>query len=228
MYSKPLNFASFIDSTCLSPVATEQEIEALCVQALKYKQACVCVNPYRVPQCRDCLRGSEVKTATVIAFPSGAETVNTKLLLSQSALDLGAQELNVVVNQGAVKDNGYILVEREIEALVNLKARHSFILKIIIETASLNQQEIIRLTHIIGNAGADFIKTSTGYGARGVSLEDIQIIAAHKPGDLKIKASGGIRSLDFALQLIAAGADRIGTSSGEALCTEFELRSQHE
>ncbi len=140
------------------------------------------------------------------------------------ALQSGAGELDVVINLGALKDGNYQQVEEEVAQLLKLKKEYAFILKVIVETALLTSVELIALTRMLGDCGADFIKTSTGFSSRGVSLQDLQIITAHRSSGLKIKAAGGIRELDFALQLIEAGADRLGSSSAGKILEEYKVR----
>ncbi|MGI5921069.1 MAG: deoxyribose-phosphate aldolase [Syntrophomonadaceae bacterium] len=212
--------ARHIDSTNLRPEATAGDIKKLCLEAAEYKMAAVCVHPSRLQLARHYIRNSEVKLCTVIGFPLGAETLATKKFAARQALEQGAEELDMVINLGAVKDHNLNLVEQEIRDIVELKKNQEFILKVIVETALLDKQELINLTHLVGDTGADYIKTSTGFAARGVSLEDIETIQASKSDRLKIKASGGIRTLEFALSLLAAGADRLGTSNAVKIVEE--------
>ncbi|CFY00691.1 Deoxyribose-phosphate aldolase [Syntrophomonas zehnderi OL-4] len=215
-----MDIALYMDSTNLKPEATVGEIKDLCLTAAKYKMAAVCVLPYRVGKAREWLEGSGVKLCTVIGFPLGAEGLKVKQYMASAALEKGADELDMVINLGALKDGDLRCVEEEIQALVRLKRQKDFVLKVIVETALLQTPELISLTHLIGASGADFIKTSTGFAYRGASLKDIETIMSCRPPHLKIKASGGIKNLEQARQFIAAGADRLGSSSAAAIVEE--------
>ncbi|MEN6326160.1 MAG: deoxyribose-phosphate aldolase [Syntrophomonas sp.] len=216
--------AGYIDSTNLKADAQEQDIKLLCEQAARHKMAAVCVNPYRLPLAAECLTSSEVKLCTVIGFPLGAEHSSTKLYAARLALQQGAQELDLVMNIGAFLERNYHHIRAEIKSLLILKNDYDFALKVIVETAMLSEVELRQATELVSNTQADFIKTSTGYASRGVSLKDIEIINVYKCKNLKIKASGGIKDLDFALQLIAAGVDRIGSSNALHLLEEYSQR----
>ncbi len=218
--------ASYMDSTHLKAEATAEDIRKLCEEAATLHMAAVCVNPYRVPQAGVLLKGSGVKVCTVIGFPLGALTVAGKRQEACQALKQGAQELDLVVNIGAVKDGNYALVEEEIEQLAGLKGAFSFQLKVIVETALLKPEELVKLVSIVSGSAAEYIKTSTGMAARGASLEDLEVIKQYRRPGLKIKASGGVRELDWALSLIAAGADRIGSSHAGALVKEYLSRRE--
>lgn len=216
--------AGYLDSTNLKAEAREQDIRLLCEQAARCKMAAVCVNPYRLPLAAEYLLDSEVKLCTVIGFPLGAEHSSTKLFAARLALQQGAQELDLVMNIGAFLEGFFQQVKNEIQFLLALKNDYDFALKVIVETALLNEVELGQAAGLISDTQADFIKTSTGYASRGVSLKDLEIINAHKRKDLKIKASGGVKELDFALQLIAAGVDRIGSSNALHLLEEYRQR----
>jgi len=216
-----LDIASFLDSTNLKPEAQKIDIEALCREAVKYNMAAVCIHPYRVDCARRLLADSQVKLCTVIGFPLGADRSDSKIYAAAKALEDGADELDMVINIGAVKDGEYNKVIQELEAVLALKKQKNFILKVIVETALLTEHELGTITEYISSTAADYIKTSTGFSNRGVSLEDIEVIKTHKSESLKIKASGGIRELDFALELLQAGASRLGTSNARHLIEEY-------
>lgn len=216
--------ASYLDSTNLKPEATGKDIELLCKQAIEHKMAAVCINPCRITAARDILKGSSVNICTVIGFPLGADGLHSKLNTALEALKNGADELDMVINIGALKECDFNLVEKEIANILLLKSDYNFTLKVIVETALLGEKELAEVTHLVSNSQADYIKTSTGFASRGVSLKDIEIIKAHKSDRLKIKASGGIRELDFALRLINAGVERIGSSNAAKLVEEFRQR----
>ncbi|HWP95520.1 MAG TPA: deoxyribose-phosphate aldolase [Syntrophomonadaceae bacterium] len=213
--------ASYLDSTNLKADARTVDIQSLCDEAKRWKMAAVCINPGRVALASRCLEGTAVQVCTVIGFPLGAGLATVKVQEASQALDAGASELDMVINIGAVKDGDYSLVEREILALQVLKQDFPFILKVIVETALINKEQLARLTELVGLSGADYIKTSTGFASRGASLEDLEIIKGHLRPGLKIKASGGIRDLNWALQLISAGAHRIGSSSAGLLMEKY-------
>jgi len=216
--------AAYLDSTNLKAEARQEDIRILCEEAAGCGMAAVCIQPWRLPSARDYLAGSRVKLCTVIGFPLGAEASATKVFSARQALIQGASELDMVINIGALKDKDYSLVKQEIKSLLSLKQEYDFGLKVIVETALLEKAELGIVTRLVSESGADFIKTSTGFSTRGVSLEDIRIIKAHKSEELKIKASGGVRELEFALQLINAGVDRIGSSHAAALVKEYRQR----
>lgn len=219
-----MDIAAVIDSTNLKPEARARDIETLCLEAVKYKMAAVCVNPCRLLLAGRLLAGSEVKLCTVIGFPLGAEGLEIKVCSAAKALENGADELDMVINIGAVKDEDYAAVIEEVEAVGALKKERDFVLKVIVETALLTGIELAKVTSCLRQAGADYIKTSTGLASRGVSLEDIAIINNYKAEGLKIKASGGIKDLDFALDLLRAGVNRLGTSQARNLIEEYRRR----
>lgn len=220
--------AKYLDSTNLKAEAKEQDIIILCKQAELYKMKAVCINPYRLTTAAKYLAGSPVKICTVIGFPLGAEHSKNKLNAALMALQQGADELDMVMNIGAFLDKNFKQVTGEIQEILLLKNDFPFILKVIVETALLNKTELAHITALLSDTGADYIKTSTGYSSRGVSMEDISIINAHKSQDLKMKASGGVRELDFALQLIAAGVERIGSSNAVQLLEEYRQKGELE
>ncbi|MDD3023178.1 MAG: deoxyribose-phosphate aldolase [Syntrophomonadaceae bacterium] len=216
--------AAYMDSTYLKAEAKEQDIRMLCEQAVLYKMAAVCVNPYRLPAAAELLTDKDVKLCTVIGFPLGAQHSQIKFNEARLALQQGADELDMVINIGAFLDRDYNLVNKEIQALLILKNDYDFKMKVIVETALLNEAELVTVTELLNTTQVDFIKTSTGYSSRGVSMQDIDIIKTCKRKDLRIKASGGVRDLDFALQLIDAGVDRIGSSNAVQLVKEYRQR----
>jgi deoxyribose-phosphate aldolase len=217
-----LPIASYLDSTNLQPDAQWADIARLCQEAVFYQMAAVCVHPYWVNRVHSLLMDTPVKVATVIGFPLGANVLETKLCETHQALQDGAHELDMVINLAALKAGDYHLLEKEVRTLVSLKVDHPLVLKVIVETALLTPPQLATITRLLGEWGADYIKTSTGFAARGASLEDLHIIGANRNSSLKIKASGGIRTRGFALELIEAGADRIGTSSAISLLREVE------
>jgi len=216
-----IDLAAYLDSTNLRPEARQIDIEQLCREAIEHHMAAVCVHPYRLPLCRRLLAGTPVQLCTVVGFPLGADGMASKAYLASAALGEGADELDMVINIGAVKDRDYYTVGQEIEVIAALKQENRFTLKVIIETALLENEELAEIIRLINQTEADFVKTSTGFGPRGASREDITNIMKYKKPSLQIKASGGIRELDLALALIDAGADRLGTSSAGQLLKAY-------
>ncbi|MCX8055912.1 MAG: deoxyribose-phosphate aldolase [Ignavibacteria bacterium] len=214
-------FAKYIDSTLLRADATEHEIAMLCQDAIKYNFAAVCVNPCNIEVCKKLLQNSVIKIATVIGFPLGANISNVKFYEAGMALLAGATELDMVINIAKLKDRNYSYVEKEVSEIVRLSNEAKAIVKVIVETALLTETEKIEVCKIVSNSGADFIKTSTGFAKTGATVEDVELMRKYCSPSIKIKASGGIKTVDFALKLIDAGAERIGTSSGVELIDNF-------
>lgn len=202
----------YIDHTNLKANAKESDIVKLCEEAIKYDFASVCVNPHYVKFAKEMLKDTNVNVATVIGFPLGANTIETKLYEAIDAVEKGADEIDMVVNIGAVKDHDYEYVKKEIQDI--FYGIDGKTLKVIIETCYLTKEEIKEMTKICNETFVNFIKTSTGYGTRGASLEDIDIINEVKNDVLEIKASGGIRTYQEAIKYVEKGVTRIGTSNG--------------
>ena len=203
---------SYIDHTNLKAIATTADIKKLCDEAIKYHFSTVCVNPCYVEIAKSYLENSTVNVCTVIGFPLGANTINTKEFEAIDAINNGADEIDMVINIGALKNKDYDYVKKEIENIRD--AIDGKTLKVIIETCYLTKEEIKKMTEICNETFVNFIKTSTGFGTRGASIEDIEIINENKNDLLEIKASGGIRNLEDAEKFINLGVTRIGTSSG--------------
>jgi deoxyribose-phosphate aldolase len=208
-----LNIAQVIDHTLLKPEVTEEEIRRLCDEGKRYGFASVCVNPIWVGLCADWLRGSGVKVCTVSGFPLGANKPEVKAKEAEMAIQDGADEIDMVANIGALRSGDFGWVEEDIKAVRHATGKGK-ILKVIIETAVLTNEEKIRATQIIMACGANFVKTSTGFGYNGATVEDVMLLKKVVVDKIKIKASGGIRDYNTAVELIKAGASRIGTSSG--------------
>lgn len=206
-----MKYAEYIDYTNLKADATIDDIKNLCNDAIKYHFASVCVNPCYVSLAKELLDGTTVNVGTVVGFPLGANTIRTKEMEALIAVEDGADEIDMVINIGALKNGDYDYVRNEIEDI--MAAVDGKVLKAIIETCYLTDEEIGKITEICNDTYVNFIKTSTGYGTRGVSLDDIDIINAHKNDILEIKASGGIRSIDMVDALIQRGVTRIGVSN---------------
>jgi len=208
-----LNIAQMIDHSLLKPEATKEEIRRLCEEGGEYGFASVCVNPVWVCFCSLLLKGSSVRICTVSGFPLGANKPEVKAQEAETAIKEGADEIDMVTNIGALKSGDFKLVEEDIKAVRNAIGKKKT-LKVIIETAVLANEEKIKATQIIMAGGADFVKTSTGFGYLGATVEDVKLLKKVAGDKIGIKASGGIRDYETALKLIEAGASRIGTSSG--------------
>ena len=207
-----MSLNSYIDHTNLNAYATKEDIKKLCEEAKKYHFESVCVNPCYVELAKELLEDSQVKVCTVIGFPLGANSIAVKEYEAIVAQENGADEFDMVINIGALKDKDYDYIKEEIETVrdtINGK-----ILKVIIETCYLTEEEIIKMTEICNETFVNFIKTSTGLGTCGATVEDVKLINKHKNEVLEIKASGGISDYETAIQMIEAGATRIGTSNG--------------
>jgi deoxyribose-phosphate aldolase len=212
---KITTYNQFIDHTSLKPQTTKKEIKILCNEAKKFKFASVCVNPCFVGFATKELKGTKVKVCTVIGFPLGANTTETKVFETKDAIKNGAQEIDMVINVGKLKEKDYKYLTNEIAAVK--KACGKKILKVIIETCLLSDKEKVEICKCIKNAKADFVKTSTGFSIGGACLEDIKLLKKTVKDSLLIKASGGIKTKDEMLKMIKAGANRIGTSKGTSL-----------
>lgn len=204
--------ARYIDHTNLNPKASGLDIECVCKEALQYRFAAVCVNPYRIKQAAELLKGSGVNVVSVIGFPFGATFPEVKAFETERAIGEGANEVDMVINIGALKDGNYELVSRDISAVV--KAAGGAIVKVILECCYLTDEEKAMACRISAEAGADFVKTSTGFGSGGATIEDVMLLRRNVPDHMGVKAAGGIRDFKTAYAFIQAGASRIGTSSG--------------
>lgn len=217
----PETVARLIDHTLLKPEATRDDIARLCSQALEYSFASVCVNPFWVRFAAEALAGSSVRVCTTIGFPLGADTTKTKLAGAEFALADGAQELDMVQNIGALRSGQLELVRNEIAALAELAHSRSAILKVILETCLLDETLKVTACRLAAEAQADFVKTSTGFSSGGATIEDVKLMRATVGELMGVKASGGVRTLEALRQMIAAGASRIGTSSGVNILAEL-------
>jgi deoxyribose-phosphate aldolase len=204
--------ASMIDHTALKPAATRDEIEKLCEEARRYRFASVCVNPCYVPLCAQMLRMTNVKVCTVVGFPLGANRPEVKAFETERAVNDGAQEVDMVINVGALKSGDLDLVERDIRAVVEA-CRSIVVSKVIIEAALLTDEEKTAACRLAKSAGADFVKTSTGFGPGGATAHDVALMRAVVGSEMGVKAAGGIRDAETAREMIEAGASRIGASA---------------
>ncbi|HLG27458.1 MAG TPA: deoxyribose-phosphate aldolase [Paenisporosarcina sp.] len=207
------NIASMIDHTLLKQDATKEQVEKICAEAREYTFASVCVNPTWVKTSAKLLTGTPVKVCTVIGFPLGSSTPETKAFETTDAINNGAGEIDMVLNVGALKSQDLDLVKRDIESVVNA-AKGKAIVKVILETCLLSKEEIKVASQLSKDAGADFVKTSTGFSTGGATFEDVALMREVVGPDLGVKASGGVRSLEDVQKMIEAGATRIGASSG--------------
>jgi deoxyribose-phosphate aldolase len=214
----PEQIAGMIDHTLLSAVSSEADIVRICGEAKQYGFATVCVNPYWVPLASRELAGSKVGLTTVIGFPLGANRTEIKTAEALDAISAGATEIDMVLNVGALKSGHLDEVKRDIEEVVKI-CKGKVPLKVIIETCYLTDEEKKQVSLLSKEAGADFVKTSTGFGTGGATVEDIALIRHVVGPDMGIKASGGVRDLDIARKLIQAGATRLGASSSIAIVT---------
>src|SRR5437762_763215 len=205
--------ASLIDHTLLKPDATREQIEQLCGEAAQFCFASVCVNPNWVPLCRELLRESGVKVCTVIGFPSGAHAPDVKAYETRRAVEQGAEEVDMVINIGALKSKDYALVEQDIRGVVQAAGRDT-VVKVILETSLLTRDEKIMGSSLAKAAGADFVKTSTGFAGGGATVEDVRLMRETVGPEIGVKASGGIRTTEDVKAMVAAGATRIGASAG--------------
>lgn len=219
---QPSQLAALIDHTLLKPEATAAQIEHLCAEAVRCSFAAVCVNPVWVSLCADLLRQTRVKVCTVIGFPLGATLPEVKAYESRRCIALGASELDMVINVGALKSRQHAAVEDDIAAVVSAAHPLGAIVKVIIEAASLTSKEKVQACRLSVAAGADYVKTSTGFGPVGATVEDVALMRRIVGPDMGVKAAGGIRSAATAMAMIAAGATRIGASASIKIIGEME------
>ena len=215
-----MEIGKYIDHTNLKMDATSKDIAKLCREAMEYNFETVCVHPCYVALAKELLEGSYLGVTTVIGFPLGMNTPKTKAYEAIDAIEEGADEIDMVINVGALKDKDYDYVKKEIEEIRD--SIDGKVLKVIIETSLLTKDEIIKMTEICNETYVNYIKTNTGFGTRGVTLEDVKTINEHKNELLEIKASGGIKNYEQMNELIEAGASRIGTSNGVYIVTHIK------
>lgn len=226
MAIKPRDMAKMIDHTNLNATATVDQIKKLCEEALEYQFASVCVNPIYVPLATKLLEESSVNVATVIGFPLGANTTETKAFETKNAIKNGAKEVDMVMNIGAFKSGAYDLVRSDIKAIIDATrssgVTSDVIVKVILETCYLNDEEIVKACEIVKEVGGDFVKTSTGFGSAGAEEEKVSLMRKVVGRDIGVKASGGIKNFEDALSMLDAGANRIGASSGVEIVTDIK------
>lgn len=210
------NMAKYIDHTILNADATEKDIQRICIEAKEYDFKTVCINPGWVDYAAHLLKGTDVGITTVIGFPLGANTSEIKAAEAKQAVEKSVSDVDMVINIGALKNEDYPTVLNDIKAVVNAVDGKA-IVKVIIETSLLNKTEKIRACELAKQAGADFVKTSTGFSTGGATIDDVKLMRATVGPKMGVKASGGVRSYEDAVAMIEAGATRIGASSGIAI-----------
>jgi deoxyribose-phosphate aldolase len=211
-----MDYAKYMDHTVLKPETVRETVGRFCDEARRYRFAAVCVNPCWIAFAKERLQGSGVKVATVIGFPLGANTPATKAFEAREAVERGADELDMVINIGALKDRDDDLVARDVAGVVQAAGKAP--VKVIIETSALTDEEKERACRIAARVGATFVKTSTGFGKGGATPEDVALMKRVVGPGVQVKASTGVKTREDADRLIAAGATRLGTSSGPAIC----------
>ena len=214
--------AKMIDYTLLRPDATKDDIIKLCKEAMKYNFASVCINPIYVSLVTKLLKGTPVKVCTVIGFPLGANTPEVKVLEAINAIEKGAQEIDMVINIGALKSGNYELVKKDIMAVVEVAKERNVVVKVILEAGLLTDEEKVTACKLAKKAGANFVKTSTGFGPFGATIHNVKLMKKVVGKGMGVKAAGGIRSCKDALMMIKAGADRIGASAGVEIVEGFK------
>lgn len=209
----------YIDHTNLKAFATKADIEKLCDEAKEYNFASVCVNPYWVPLCAEKLSGTGVKVCTVIGFPLGATSTKSKAFETKTAVEQGVDEVDMVINVGLAKDGEWEKLTQDIKAVVEeaKKSSKETVVKVILETCYLTDEQIVKACECCKNANADFVKTSTGFGTEGATIHNVELMKKTVKDALKVKAAGGIRDKETALAMIEVGASRLGTSSGKTI-----------
>ncbi len=219
-----LNIASYIDHTILKQTTTLSEIDRLCVEASLENFVAVCVPPKYVPDVKKMLDGSKVKIATVIGFPMGYNTIDIKVKEIENALDMGADEVDMVINLCSLKSGDWKYLENEIAACLAPVYARGKVLKVIVESGMLTDSELVSACDLYSNYKIDYLKTSTGFADKGATVHAVELMRAHLPAKTGIKASGGIRDLAFATDLINAGANRIGSSASMHIMKESRTR----
>ncbi|GAB2818714.1 2-deoxyribose-5-phosphate aldolase [Ferruginibacter profundus] len=215
-----MNIASYIDHTVLKPTTTIANVEQLCAEAKEYGFAAVCVPPLFVKKAKELTAATNVKVATVIGFPFGYSAIEAKVAEIVLAIIDGADELDMVINISAIKNNDWQFLANEINTVMPVIRSKGKVIKVIIESGILTDEEIITCCDIYGAAGVDFMKTSTGYAETGATIAAVQLMRKHLPSSIKIKASGGIKNYSFAAALVSAGANRLGCSSSVQIVKE--------
>jgi len=218
------DIAKMIDHSLLNPVLTDRELEDGCRVALEYDVASVCIKPYYLRKCAEILKGSTVKASTTIGFPHGGHCTSTKVAEAITALDDGGEELDMVVNVGKVLSGDWKFVRDDISAVMEPTHKRGRILKVIFENCYLNDTQKIKLCEICSELGVDFVKTSTGYGSGGATIDDLRLMRKHCSPSVKVKAAGGVRDLDKLLEMRGIGVSRVGASRTAEILDECRKR----
>lgn len=206
-------FSKYFDHTCLKPYATREDMVKLCEEAKKYDFMMVAINSTQTKLCKELLKGTDIHVGAAISFPLGQTTIETKVFETKDAIANGADEIDYVINITELKEKNYDYIKEEMTQIVDVCRKHNVISKVIFENCYLTDEEKIKLCEIALEIKPDFIKTSTGFGTGGATVEDVKLMKSIVKNTVKVKAAGGIRDLDTCLKMIEAGAERIGTSS---------------
>jgi len=218
------DIAKMIDHSLLNPTMTDLELEQGCQLGLDYNCASVCILPYYLKRCAEILRGSTVKASSTIGFPHGGHTTAIKVAEAKKALEEGGEELDMVVNISKVLSGDWAYVRQDLKAVIDLTHEKGQKIKVIFENCYLKNEHKTRLCEICGELRADWVKTSTGYGSGGATMEDLKLMRAHSPAHVQVKAAGGVRDLDTLLQVRALGVTRVGASRTAAILEECKRR----
>ena len=218
------DIAKMIDHSLLNPALTDMELERGCQQGVDYNCASVCIMPYYLKRCAEILRGSTVRPSTTIGFPHGGHATTIKLAEAKQALDDGGEELDMVVNISKVLSGDWAYVRQDVQAVTDLTHDRGGRIKVIFENCYLKDEHKIRLCEICGELRVDWVKTSTGYGSGGATVDDLKLMRAHSPAHVQVKAAGGIRDLDKLLEVRALGVTRVGASRTVAILEECKRR----
>ncbi len=218
------DIAKMIDHSLLNPTLTEEELERGCRLGLEYEVASVCIIPYKLETCAEILKGSTVKASTTIGFPHGGHTLATKVIEAEKAMKDGGEELDMVINISKVLSGDWDYVHREIQQITHITHSNGQKVKVIFENCYLNNDQKKRLCEICGEIGVDWVKTSTGYGTGGATIDDLKLMREHSPEFVQVKAAGGVRDLDKLLEVRALGVSRVGASRTKDILDECKKR----
>ena len=220
------DFSQMIDHTNLHADASNADMKKLCEEAKKYHFKMVAINQVQSKRCAEYLKGTDIHVGAAISFPLGQTTIESKVFDTENAISIGATEIDYVVNLTEVKNQNWDYIEDEMKRIVEVCRKHSVTCKVIFENCYLNEEEIVKLAEIAKKVEPDFIKTSTGFGTGGATLEDVKLMKEHVGKAVKVKAAGGIRNAETFLDMIRCGAERIGTSAGIAIIEELKEKMQ--
>ncbi len=218
---KEIELAQMIDHTLLKPYATSEQLKQLCEEAEEYNFKMVAINSYPVEMCREFLKDSKVHVGAAISFPLGQTTIEMKVAETTQSIEKGADEIDYVINIGKLKEKDYDYIKREMEEITRVCRKNNVLIKVILETCYLTNEEVVKACEIAKEVKPDFVKTSTGFGTAGATVEHVKLMKETVGEEVAVKAAGGIRDLKTALAMIEAGAARIGTSAGVAIINEL-------